>query len=133
MLKINSEIRKFLYSSNSKTIKPVVRILMSNATNNLVNIVILYFVFQTARNICTTICRSLNGSSSSASNQRVRGIYWYTMYERKDLRTRGKKWDTWSRTQKELVRKMFDDENRHTESKEKEFEERRKGVEESKK
>ena len=55
------------------------------------------------------------------------------MNERKDLRTRSIKGDTWSRTQKEPGRKMFDDEDRHTERKEKEFEVRRKEIEESKK
>ena len=44
------------------------------------------------------------------------------MDERKDLRTRRKKGDTWSQTQKEPVRKMSDDESRYLEREEKEKE-----------
>ena len=53
------------------------------------------------------------------------------MSELKDLRTRSKKGDTWSWTQKEPERKMSDDEDRHLERKEKEFETRRKQVDET--
>ena len=46
------------------------------------------------------------------------------MIERKDLRTSSKKGDTWSRTQKEPVRKMSDDGARYSEREEKEVETR---------
>ena len=78
------------------------------------------FVFQTARNMDTTICRSLNGSI--VSNQWEREICRYPMNELKDLRTRSKEVETRSWTQKDPEGKMSDDEARHLEREEKEKE-----------
>ena len=76
------------------------------------------FVFQTARNTDTNICRSLNGSI--VSNQWEREICRYPMNELKDLRTRSKEGETRSWTQKEPERKMSNDEVYHLEREEKE-------------